>query len=96
MDRNHALLSPTLRAQAPPFRTGGRAQARLGCARAFPGSGLTYKKGESSGGAITMIKFFISDLEKNIVEAETVKKVEWNSALSSRTSAMRAWHEATE
>ena len=38
------------------------------------------RKGESSGGAITMIKFFIIDLEKNIVEAETVKKVEKDSA----------------
>ena len=71
---------PTSRAQTPPVRTGGRAQACLGCARAFPGSGLTYKKGESSGGAITMIKFFIIDLEKNIVEAQTVKKVEKDSA----------------
>ena len=80
MDRNHALLPPTLRAQVPPFRTGGRAQACLGCARAFSGSGLTYKKSESSSGATTMIKFFISDLERNIVEAETVKKVEKDSA----------------
>ena len=80
MDRNHALLPPTVRAQVPPFRTGGRAQACLGCARAFPRSGLTYKKGGSSGGAITMIKFFIIDLEKNIVEAQPVKKVEKDSA----------------
>ena len=80
MDRNHALLPPALRAQVPPFRTGGRAQACLGCARAFSGSGLTYEKGESSGGAIAMIKFFIIDLEKNIVEAQTVKKVEKDSA----------------
>ena len=71
---------PASRARAPLFRTGGRAQACLGCARAFPRSGLTYKKGESSGGAITMIKFFIIDLEKNIVEAQTVKKVEKDSA----------------
>ena len=80
MDRNHALLPPALRAQVPPFRTGGRAQACLGCARAFPGSGLTYKKGESSGGAIAMIKLFISDLEKDIVEVEAVEKVEKDSA----------------
>ena len=80
MDRNHALLPPTVRAQVPPFRTGGRAQACLGCARAFPGSGLTYKKGESSGGAIAMMKLFISDLEKDIVEAETVEKFEEDSA----------------
>ena len=80
MDRNHALLPPTLRAQAPPFRTGGRAQACLGCARAFSGSGLTYEKGESSGGAITMIKFFTINLERNIVEAQTAKKVERDSA----------------
>ena len=80
MDRNHALLPPASRARAPLFRTGGQAQACLGCARAFPGSGLTYKKGESSGGAITMIKFSIIDLEKNIVEAQTVKKVEKDSA----------------
>ena len=69
-----------MRAQVPPFRTGGRVQACLGCARAFPRSGLTYKKGESSGGAITMIKFFIIDLEKNIQEAQPVKKVEKDSA----------------
>ena len=80
MDRNHALLPQTSRAQAPPFRPGGRAQACLGCARAFSGSGLTYEKGESSGGAIAMIKLFISDLEKYIVEVETVKKVEEDSA----------------
>ena len=80
MDRNHALLPPTVRAQVPPFRTGGRAQACLGCARAFPGSGLTYKKGESSGGAIAMIKLFISDLEKDIAEMEAVEMVEEDSA----------------
>ena len=80
MDRNHALLPPTVRAQVPPFRTGGRAQACLGCARAFSGSGLTYKKSESGGGAIAMIEFLIIDLEKNIVEAQTVKKVEKDSA----------------
>ena len=71
---------PTLRAQAPPFRTGGRAQACLGCARAFRGSGLTYKKSESNGGVTMMFKLFISDREKDITEVEVVKKVEKDSA----------------
>ena len=80
MDRNHALLPPASRARAPLFRTGGRAQACLGCARAFRGSGLTYKKSESNGGVIAMIKLLISDLEKDIAEMETVETVEKNSA----------------
>ena len=80
MDRNHALLPPTLRAQVPPLRTGGRAQACLGCARAFPGSGHTYKKGESNGCATMMFKLFISDREKDITKVEVVKKVEKDSA----------------
>ena len=74
------MRPPASRARAPLFRTGGRAQACLGCARAFPGSGLTYKEGESSGGAIAMIKLFISDREKDIAEMETVEKVEKGSA----------------
>ena len=71
---------PTLRAQAPPFRTGGRAQACLGFARAFRGSGLTYKKSESNGGVTAMIKLLISDLEKDIAEMGTVETVEKDSA----------------
>ena len=71
---------PTLRAQTPPVRTCGRAQACLGCARAFRGIGLTYKKSESNGGVIAMIKLLISDLEKDIAEMETVETVEEDSA----------------
>jgi len=39
-----------------------------------PEADLTYKKGESSGGVIAMIKLLISDLEKDIVEMETDEK----------------------
>merc|ERR1719321_522013 len=39
-----------------------------------PEADLTYKKGESSGGVIAMIKLLISDLEKDITEMETDEK----------------------
>ena len=80
MDRNHALLPPASRARAPLFRTGGRAQACLGCARAVHRIGLIHKKSESNGGVTAMIKLLISDREKDIAEMETVETVEEDSA----------------